>query len=97
MSAKGLPMKTITAISLGAVVVSGSMLAASRASVAPDSSLFAATQSAPAAVAFTQVNVVPMDSERVLRDQTVLQGPSGPAASSRASNSAYRISGRLTK
>ncbi len=65
-------MKTVTAIALGAVVVSGSMLAASRASVAPDSSLFAATQSAPAAVAFTRVNVVPMDSERVLRDQTVL-------------------------
>ena len=66
-------MKTVTAVALGAVVVSGSMLAASRASVAPDfSSLPAAAQSAPAAVAFTHVNVVPMDSERVLRDQTVL-------------------------
>ena len=66
-------MKTITVVALGAVVLSGSMLAASRASVAPDSSsLPAATQSAPAAIAFTHVNVVPMDSERVLRDQTVL-------------------------
>ena len=65
-------MNTVTA-ALGAVVVSGSMLAASRASVAHDfSSLPAAAQSAPAAVAFTHVNVVPMDSERVLRDQTVL-------------------------
>ena len=66
-------MNTVTAVVLGAVVVSGSMLAASRASVAHDfSSLPAATQSTPAAVAFTHVNVVPMDSERVLRDQTVL-------------------------
>ncbi len=73
-------MKTVTVVALGAVVVSGSMLAASRAPVPPDSSsLFAAApsaplavQSAPAAVAFTNVNVVPMDSERVLRDQTVL-------------------------
>ena len=66
-------MKIAAVITLGAVVLSGSMLAASRASVAPDSSsLPAAAQSAPAAVAFTHVNVVPMDSERVLRDQTVL-------------------------
>ena len=66
-------MKTVTAVALGAVVVSGSMLAASRTSVAPDpSSLPAAAESAPPAVAFTHVNVVPMDSERVLRDQTVL-------------------------
>ena len=72
-------MKTLAAVALG-VAVSGSMLAASRAPVPPDSSsLFAAAQSAtlavqgaPAAVAFTNVNVVPMDSERVLRDQTVL-------------------------
>ena len=66
-------MKTGTAILLGVVVVSGSMLAASRAPVTPDlSSVLAAAQSAPEAVAFTNVNVVPMDSERVLRDQTVL-------------------------
>ena len=44
-------MKTVTAVALGAVVVSGSMLAASRASVPPDfSSLPAAAQSATAAV-----------------------------------------------
>ena len=80
MSAKDSHMKTVTVVALGAVVVSGSMLAASRAPVPPDSSaLFAAAQSAPpavqsapAAVAFIHVNVVPMDSERVLRDQTVL-------------------------
>ncbi len=66
-------MKIAAVITLGAVVLSGSMLAASRASVAPDSSsLPAAAQSTPAAIAFTHVNVVPMDSERVLRDQTVL-------------------------
>jgi imidazolonepropionase-like amidohydrolase len=73
-------MKTVTALTLGAVAVSGSMLAASRAPVAPGSSslleaapgVSAAAQNAPAAVAFTHVNVVPMDSERVLRDQTVL-------------------------
>ena len=66
-------MKTDTAVLLGAVVVSGSMLAASRTPVAPDpSSILAAAQSAPEAVAFTNVNVVPMDSERVLTDQTVL-------------------------
>ena len=64
-------MKTITVVALGSVVLSGSMLAASRASTAP-SSPPAAAQSAPAAIAFTHVNVVPMDSERVLRDQTVL-------------------------
>ncbi len=66
-------MKTDTAVLLGALVVSGSMLAASRTPVAPDpSSILAAAQSAPEAVAFTNVNVVPMDSERVLTDQTVL-------------------------
>ncbi len=66
-------MKTGTAVLLGAVVVSGSMLAASRSPVAPVlSSILAAAQSAPEAVAFTNVNVVPMDSERILRDQTVL-------------------------
>ena len=64
-------MKTVAALALAAVAVSGSMLAASRAPVTPDYS-FAATQSVPAAVAFTNVTVVPMDSERVLRNQTVL-------------------------
>ena len=64
-------MKTVATIALAIVVVSGSLLAGSRAPVAPDSS-FAAAQSAPAAVAFTNVAVVPMDSERVLRNQTVL-------------------------
>ena len=66
-------MKTGTAVALGVVVVSGSMLAASRAPVAPDlSSLLTVAQAAPEAVAFTNVNVVPMDSERVLGNQTVL-------------------------
>ena len=66
-------MKTVTALALAAVVVSGSMLAASRPSDAPDLALsLAAVQSPPVAVAFTNVNVVPMDSERVLRNQTVL-------------------------
>ena len=66
-------MKTLAAVALGVVVVSGSMLAASRGPGAPDPSSFpAAAQSALPAVAFTHVNVVPMDSERVLRDQTVL-------------------------
>ena len=66
-------MKIGAAIALGAVVVSGSMLAGSRTPEGPEfSSLFASAQSPPAAVAFTHVNVVPMDSERVLRDQTVL-------------------------
>ena len=66
-------MKTLGAVSLGVVVVSGSMLAASRGPGAPaPSPLPTAMQSPPAAVAFTHVNVVPMDSERVLRDQTVL-------------------------
>ena len=65
-------MKTLAAVALG-VVVSGSMLAASRGPGAPDPSSFPApAQSAPAALAFTNVNVVPMDSERVLRNQTVL-------------------------
>ena len=53
-------MKTLTAVTLGAVAVGGSTLAASRVPVAPDFS------------ALTHVNVVPMGSGRVLRDQTVL-------------------------
>ena len=66
-------MKTGTVVVLGAVVVSGSMLVASRTPVAPDlTSLLAGPQTASEAVAFTNVNVVPMDSERVLEDQTVL-------------------------
>ena len=66
-------MKTGTAVALGAVLVSGSMLASSRAPVAPDLAAFLATeQNAPEPVAFTNVNVVPMDSDRVLRNQTVL-------------------------
>jgi hypothetical protein len=66
-------MKTGAAVALAAVIVSGSMLAASRGPGAPDpSSPPAATQSASATIAFTNVNFVPMDSERVLTDQTVL-------------------------
>ncbi len=66
-------MKTVTALGLGAVVVSGSMLAGWRPPDAPHLSLPLATvQSPPAAVAFTNVSVIPMDSERVLRNQTVL-------------------------
>ncbi len=66
-------MKTGPAVALGAILVSGSMLAGSRAPAAPDlTSLLAVEQNAPDAVAFTNVNVVPMDAERVLRGQTVL-------------------------
>ena len=66
-------MNTGPAVALGAVLVSGSMLAGSRATTAPDlASPASAHQSAPAPVVFTNVNVVPMDSERVLRNQTVL-------------------------
>ena len=66
-------MKIRTTVALAAVVSGGSMLAASRAGLAPDfSAPHPAAQSAPEAVAFTNVNVVPMDVERVLRDQTVL-------------------------
>ena len=66
-------MKIGAAVALAAVVLSGSMLAASRGRGTRDfSALLAAAQSTPAAVAFTNVNVVPMDSERVVRDQTVL-------------------------
>ena len=67
-------MKTAAGVVLGALVVSSSMLASSRIPVPPDSTsaLPAALQSAPPAIAFTHVDVVPMDSERVLRDQTVL-------------------------
>ena len=66
-------MKTLTAVTLGAVAVGGSTLAASRVPVAPDfSALPVAAQSPPSAVALTHVNVVPMGSGRVLRDQTVL-------------------------
>ena len=66
-------MNTGPAVTLGAVLVSGSMLAGSRATTAPDlASPASAHQSAPAPVVFTNVNVVPMDSERVLRNQTVL-------------------------
>ena len=66
-------MKTVTALALGAVVVSGSMLAGWRPPDAPHLALPpAAVQSPPAAVAFTNVSVIPMDSERVLRNQTVL-------------------------
>ena len=66
-------MKIGAAVALAAVVLSGSMLAASRGRGTRDfSALLAAAQSTPAAVAFTNVNVVPMDSERVVRDQTAL-------------------------
>ena len=66
-------MKTLTAVTLGAVAVGGSTLAASRVPVAPDfSALPVAAQSPSSAVALTHVNVVPMGSGRVLRDQTVL-------------------------
>ncbi len=66
-------MKTGPAVALGAILVSGSMLAGSRAPVAPGLTPHVATeQSAPAPVAFTNVTVVPMDSNRVLRGQTVL-------------------------
>ena len=66
-------MKIGAAVALAAVILSGSILAASRARVAPAlSSRPQVAQSTPAAVAFTNVNVVPMDSERVLRNQTVL-------------------------
>ena len=66
-------MKIHTAFALGAVVVSGSFLAASRAPSLPElSALLAMPQSAPESVAFTNVNVVPMDAERVLANQTVL-------------------------
>ncbi len=66
-------MKIGAAVAMAAVVLSGSMMAVSRGRGAPDlSALPAVPQSTPAAVAFTNVNVVPMDSERVLRDQTVL-------------------------
>ena len=68
-------MKIGAAVAMAAVVVSGSMLDAWRGRGAPDfSSLPAGAQSAPAAVAFTNVNVVPMDSEQVLTDQTVSRG-----------------------
>ena len=66
-------MKIGSVVAMAAVVLSGSMLAVSRGRGAPDfSALPAVAQSTPAAVAFTNVNVVPMDSERILRDQTVL-------------------------
>ena len=69
-------MKTVTAAAIGTIVVTGSMLAASRGPAAPEPSSMLtaprAVQTPPAAVAFTNVDVVPMDSERVLRNQTVL-------------------------
>ena len=66
-------MKIGSVVAMAAVVLSGSMLAVSRGRGAPDfSALPAVAQSTPAAVAFTNVNLVPMDSERILRDQTVL-------------------------
>ena len=66
-------MKIGAAVALAAVLLSGSILVAYRTRVAPAlSSRPEAGQSTPAAVAITNVNVVPMDSERVVRDQTVL-------------------------
>lgn len=67
-------MKTGPAVALGAILVSSSMLAGSRApmaleAVAPN---LATDQTAPVPVAFTNVNVVPMDSDRTLMNQTVL-------------------------
>lgn len=105
-------MKTGTAVLLGSIVVTGSLIAASRAPtdaelpplrtlpedareaakapapmapapIAAPARVVAAARvagaqatasqaTAPQAIAFTNVNVVPMDSERVLRRQTVL-------------------------
>ena len=56
-------MRTPLALALGTVAIAGSLVAASRL---PDRPL------ADGSIAFTNVNVVPMDEEQVLKDQTVL-------------------------
>lgn len=56
-------MRTSLALTLGVVAVAGSLVAAART---PD------TKQTPEVIVFTNVNVVPMDSERLLRDHTVL-------------------------
>jgi imidazolonepropionase-like amidohydrolase len=56
-------MKTSLALALGAVVVSGSLVAASRQPTLPQ---------ADGTTVFRNVNVVPMDEERVLENRTVV-------------------------
>ncbi len=100
-------MKTRTAVIFGAVVVAASMVTGARADRSGDlaslgvfgnlSNLIAPQQSS-GTIAFTNVNVVPMDSDRVLRGQTVIvQGDRiremGPTSRISIPSGATRIDG----
>ncbi len=100
-------MKTRTAVIFGAVVVAASMTTGARANRSGDlaslgvfgnlSNLIAPQQST-GTIAFTNVNVVPMDADRVLRSQTVIiQGDRiremGPTSRISIPSGATRIDG----
>ncbi len=100
-------MKTRTAVIFGAVVVAASMATGARTNRSSDlaslgvfgnlSNLLAPQQSS-GTIAFTNVNVVPMDADRVLRSQTVIiQGDRiremGPTSRISIPSGATRIDG----
>ena len=84
----------------GLLLVGTSSLAAAQSASSPAASApTRATTAAPAAVAFVDVNVIPMDRERVLAGQTVIvRGDRietvGPAVGTRVPAGAARIDGR---
>lgn len=100
-------MKTRTAVIFGAVVVAASMTTGARANrsgglaslgVFGNLSNLIAPQQSTGTIAFTNVNVVPMDADRVLRSQTVIiQGDRiremGPTSRISIPSGATRIDG----
>lgn len=100
-------MKTRTAVIFGAVVVAASMVTGARGKGSSDLaslgvfgnlSRLLAPQPSTGTIAFTNVNVVPMDADRVLRGQTVVvQGDRikdlGPTSQVSVPSGATRIDG----